>query len=95
LWEEKDLAAMLKDLTGRGFGRTPEQVRRAAFLFAGMKDINHLWDNDALTAGKNWFSDFLKRNGDIALKKTESLSRTRAQGLNNTEVYDLFIYTEI
>jgi hypothetical protein len=45
--------------------------------------------------GKGWFSDFLKINGDIALKKTEILSRARAQGLNNMEVYDLFIYAEI
>ena len=48
-----------------------------------------------MRAGKNWFSDFLKGNGDTALKKTDILSRTRTQGLNNTEVYDLLIYTEI
>jgi hypothetical protein len=73
---------MLKDLTGRGFGCTPEQVRRAEFLFARMKSINYFWDNDAMRAGKDWFSNFLKRNGEKKKKKRGRLSRARAQGLN-------------
>jgi hypothetical protein len=48
-----------------------------------------------MRAGKDWFSDFLKINGDIPLKKPESLSRIREKELNNTEVGGLFIYTEI
>jgi hypothetical protein len=38
--EEKDLTARLKNLAGRGFEFTPEQIRRAAILFADMKGIN-------------------------------------------------------
>jgi hypothetical protein len=60
-----------------------------------MKGINDVWDNDEMRVGKDWFSDFLKRNGDIALKKPERLSRARARGLNNTEVDDILICTEI
>ena len=36
----------------------------------------------------------LKRNGDIALKKPESLSRARAQGLNNKEVDVFFLFIQ-
>jgi len=43
-----------------------------------------------MRSDKDMFSDFLKRNGDIALKKPESLLRARAEGLNNTEVDYLF-----
>jgi hypothetical protein len=82
---------MLKDLTGRGFGRTTQQIRRAAFLFASLKCINHLWHNDEMSAGKDWFSGFLKINEDIVLKKSESLSRGRAQALNKTADKDFFM----
>jgi hypothetical protein len=61
LWKEKDLAAMLKDSTGRGFGSNPEQIRTAAFLFYRV-GINHLRDNDEISASKDWFPDFLKMN---------------------------------
>ena len=76
--KEKDLTARLKDLAGRGFGCAPEQIRRAAFLFANMKGINHPWGKDTKCAGKDWFSAFLTRNGDIAVRKPEGLSRARA-----------------
>jgi hypothetical protein len=58
--EDKDLTARLKDLAGRGFGCIPEQIRRAAFLFANMKGINHPWGKDTMCAGKDWISAFLK-----------------------------------
>ena len=88
--EEKDLTARLKDLAGRRFGCTPEQICRAAFLFANMKGINHAWGKDTVCAGKDWFSAFLTRNGDIAVRKPEGLSRARAQGLNHKAVDDYF-----
>jgi hypothetical protein len=58
--EEKDLTARLKDIAGRGFGCTPKQICRAAFLFANMEGINHPWGKETMCAGKDWFSAFLR-----------------------------------
>jgi len=68
------LSTSLKDLTGSCFGCTPDR----AFLFDNKKVTNYLWDNDKMCVGKDWFSGFLKINGDIALKVPEGLSRARA-----------------
>jgi hypothetical protein len=53
LEEEEDSAAMLRGSTGRGFGCSTQEIRRAEFLFARTKGINHLWDNDEMSAGKD------------------------------------------
>ena len=89
------MAASSKDLTGRVFGCSPEQIRRAAFLFAHTKVMIKPLDNDNMCVGKDCVSGFLKRNGDFALKKPEGLLSGRAQGMNNMAVKYLFIYTEI
>ena len=81
-----DLSASLKDLTRSCFGCISDQTRREAFLFDNMK----VWDNDKMCAGRQWFSGFLKINGDIALKEPEGLSRARAKTLNNKAVDDFF-----
>jgi len=71
--EEQNLAASLKGLTGSVFECSPEQIRRAAFLFAHTKVIIKPLDNYKMCAGKDWFPGFLKRNGDFTPKKTEGL----------------------
>jgi hypothetical protein len=68
--EENRLAARLKDLARRGFGYTPNQIRRAAFMFANNRGINHPWDKEEMSAGKDWFAGFMKSNDDIAIEKT-------------------------
>jgi hypothetical protein len=53
--EEQVLAAKWKDSAGSAFRCTTQQIRRAAFLFANTKCINHPWDKDKISAGKDWF----------------------------------------
>jgi len=50
--------------------------------------------NDNIFAGKERFSDFLKRNG-IALRKPEGLSRERGQVTNQKAFADFLICVEI
>jgi hypothetical protein len=83
----------LKNFAARGFRCTPKQIRRAAFLFANMKGIHNPWDKDKISAGKDCFSCFLKRN-DIALRKPEGLSTERAQVTKQKAVAEFFICTE-
>jgi hypothetical protein len=84
------LCDRLKDLAKRGFGCTPYQVRRAAFVFAENRGLKHPWRNTKI-AGKDWFTAFLKRNRDISLRIPEGLSKARAEGMNRKVVEDLFL----
>jgi len=43
-----------------------------------MKSINILWVKDEIRAGKDWFSDFLKRKGDIAMKKARMFIKSKS-----------------
>jgi hypothetical protein len=70
----------------RNFGYTSEQIRRALFLFANMKGINHPLDKDKTLAGKDCFSGHVKINGNMALRNLEVLSITRTQRLNHKTV---------
>jgi len=92
--EEHVLAARLKDFAERVFRCTPKQIRIAAFLCPNMNDISHPWDKDKIFAGKERFSDFLKRN-DVALRKPEGLARERAQVTNQKAVANFLICVEI
>jgi hypothetical protein len=69
--EENNLAARLKDMARTVFGCTPNQIRRAAFIFANNRGISHPWDSEEMSACKDWFAGFMKRNDDIALRKLE------------------------
>ena len=88
--QEKELAERLKCLAGRGFGCTPEQIRRAAFQYANKMNIDHPWNAQEMMAGKDWFTNFLKRNKDISLRKPQSLSKARAEGMSKKAVEDFF-----
>jgi hypothetical protein len=44
-----------------------------------------------MSADKDWFAGFMKRNYDIALRKPEGLSKARAQGMNKKTVEDYFV----
>jgi hypothetical protein len=89
--EENRLAARLKDLARTGFGCTPNQIRRAAFVFANNRGISNPWDKEEMSAVKDWFAGFMKSNDDIALRNPEGLSKARAQGMNKKAVEDCFV----
>lgn len=93
--EEKDIAERLKDLANRGFGCTPLQVRKAAFVYAERRNISNPWGTSK-QAGADWFAGFMKRNPDISLRKPEGLSKARASGLTKEAVEGFYhIYSRV
>jgi hypothetical protein len=84
--EENHSAARLKYLARRGFGCTPNQIRRAAFMFANNRGISHPWDKEEMFAGKDWLAGFMKRNDDIALRKPEGLYEGESNENRKTEI---------
>jgi hypothetical protein len=60
-------------------------------MFANNRGISHPWDEVEMSAGKDWFAGFMKRNDDIALRKPEGLSKARARGMNKKAVEGYFV----
>jgi hypothetical protein len=90
--EDKDLAARLKDSAGKGFGCSLNQIHRATLVFDSNRGISQLWGEQKMSAGRDWFAGFMERNGNIALRKPEGLSRARAQGKIKKVFEDHFQY---
>jgi hypothetical protein len=63
--EENHFAARLNDMARRVFGYTPNQIRRAAYIFANNRGISHPWDEEEMSAGKDWIAGCMKRNDNI------------------------------
>jgi len=64
-----------------------------------MKGFNHPLDNEKELTGKDYFSGYVKRNGDKALGKLEVLSVARTQ-IPNHKTVDYFylnrnLFTEL
>jgi hypothetical protein len=59
-------------------------------MFANNRGISHPWSKEEMSAGKDWFAGFMKRNYDIALRKPQD-SKARAQGMNKKAVEDYFV----
>ena len=87
--EEKDLAERLKCIANRGFGITPLEVKKAAFMYAEKRNLKHPWTNQK-AAGADWFTGFMKRHSDLALRKPQGLSRARAEGMNKSVVQQFY-----
>jgi hypothetical protein len=79
--EGKDVASRLKNLAGNGFICTANYLCRAIFLFDNNRGISHPWYKQNVSASVDLFTGFMKRNDDVALRKPEGLSSSRAQGI--------------
>lgn len=88
--DEKMLADRLLNLAKRGFGLTPQALRKYAYVFAERKQIKHTFNKNARMAGEDWFHRFLQRNEQLSIRKPEGLSRARINGMTKEKVADFF-----
>jgi hypothetical protein len=65
----------LLSLSNRGFGLTPSQVRRAAYISEEKKGITVPWKSAEELTVKDWFSNFMQINTQLSLRKPEDLSK--------------------
>ena len=81
-------------MESRLFGLSNLELRRLAYSIAERCGIKHPFKNGL--AGKDWLSGFLKRHSDIALRKPQGTSISRAISFNKENVQQFFdIYKEI
>lgn len=89
--EENQLSNYLKTMTKLHHGLNPSSARKLAFDLAGAnkKKIPKPWQENQ-TAGKFWFTNFMRRNKDLSLRSAEATSLGRAMGFNKPVVEKFF-----
>ena len=94
--EEDEMANMLLKVARKGFTLTPQNVRKSAFDYAEKKALEHPFNRETRSVGKDWLRLFLKRHPGLSLRTLQQLSLARAKGLNKeavTEYFDLLRQT--
>lgn len=89
--EERNLCVYLKTMANLHHGLTPKNCRKLGYdlAVANKKKIPPSWKENQ-TAGKDWFTSFLKRNKDISIRAAEATSLGRAMGFNKPVVSKFF-----
>lgn len=72
------------------YGLIIEMVRKIAFKFAEVNQLNNYFDKTSQMAGKDWFYGFKRRHPEISLRKPEFTSLNRITAFNETEVKMFF-----
>lgn len=80
---EQELTDYLIESQLRSHGLNPSKLKQLAYSFAVFNGIPipQTWVRKQ-TAGKDWFSSFLKRNPTLSIRKPEATSQARASALN-------------
>lgn len=89
--EEDQFATYLQTMTKLHHGLNPKSARKLAFDLAAAKkkNIPLSWRNN-MTAGKFWFTGFMKRNPVLSLRLAEATSLGRAMGFHRPVVARFF-----
>lgn len=84
---EEELAAYLKQCSNMFYGLTPKITRQLTYEYALMNKVNvpNSWKRDE-SAGKDWFTGFMERHGDLSLRTPEATSLARMTSFNRTNL---------
>lgn len=72
------------------YGLSTADLRRIAFQFAEANKINHPFNKNRKLAGKDWVSSFLKRRGNLSIRRPEATSIARITGFSKHRVSEFF-----
>lgn len=88
--QENMLADYLKTACKMCYGLTRQQTKKLAFDYAVANDIcPSIWKQNE-TASDDWLKGFMSRHKDLAVRKPESTSLSRATSFNKTNVNNFF-----
>ena len=93
--EETQLSDRIAFLSNLFYGLTPIEVRRIAFEYAELKELNHPFNKVTKLAGKDWYYGFLRRNPKISLRKPEPTSLNRIKAFNKESLQKFFENLEV
>lgn len=91
LKEEEELSKYLIKCGNLHHGLPPKAARKLAYdlAIANNKTVPENWHRDH-SAGKEWFTSFMKRNPNISLREAEATSIARAVAFNKPVVYKFY-----
>ena len=89
--QENELAKYLLQAADLYYGLAPKDVRRFAFKCAVAYSLQFpkTWSEKNMT-GPDWFTDFLKRNPTLSIRKPQATSLARATAFNKTTINEFF-----
>lgn len=81
------LSEYLKRASDIYFGLTPKELRKFAFQYAIANNLRvpANW-TEIKMAGRDWYTQFIKRNTSLSLRSPEATSLGRATAFNQTNV---------
>ena len=72
---ERELAEHVLLLQNHLFGITRTDVMSLAFQLAERNGLSHAFNKEKGTAGKTWFSGFMRRHPELSLRQPEATSQ--------------------
>ena len=87
---EEELKKHLIQLEKLFYGISTTDLRRLAYEFAESNGIVHPFDKNRRMAGKDWVRNFLKRQGDLSIRRPEATSLARVVGFSKEAVMRFF-----
>ncbi|XP_031336978.1 tigger transposable element-derived protein 1-like [Photinus pyralis] len=87
---ENKLSLHIKKLQAVGFAPTQRDVRHLAFNLATSLNKKHTFNTETKTAGKVWFSSFMRRHPELSVRKAQGISKARTEGMNRAEIKNYF-----
>jgi len=86
---ENDLSELITTLSARGFPLARKDIQHLAFQYAQQHDLKGFSVTRG-SAGYYWLKGFMERHNELSVRKQESLSCSRASGLNKTVIDNWF-----
>ncbi|KAJ4436229.1 hypothetical protein ANN_18859 [Periplaneta americana] len=87
---ENDLVTYLLQLEKMFYGLTRRSVMQLAYEIAEKNKLATRFNKETKSAGKEWFSGFMKRHPELSLRQPEATSLARASGFNRVVVGKFF-----
>ncbi|KAJ4440924.1 hypothetical protein ANN_10772 [Periplaneta americana] len=87
---ENDLVTHLLQLEKMFYGLTRRSVMKLAYEIAEKNKLATWFNRETKSAGKEWFSGFMKRHPELSLRQPEATSLARASGFNRVVVGKFF-----
>lgn len=88
--QENKLVGHILEMANCGFGLTIDDVCRTAYSMALSLQIKHPFNTSKAKAGYDWYSGFMGRHPQLAIRKPEGLSAARGMMLNKNVVTSYF-----
>ena len=85
---EDELSERIIHVANMFYGITTEKLAALAYEFAERQGIEHPFKNGR--AGPDWIAGFLRRHPEISVRKPESISLARLEGVNKQNMQNFY-----